>query len=291
MQLQTSHLGPVTADGIQSYGNPEKFYGTAVVAFIDLLGFSARIRQDWNPSDESALAKLLRIKEAAQGWQGNSIVVCDESIPLKPATIFQSRIHTLSDSLLVTLALADKPQNLPVTDLRYSIAMVLGIAGHIWEQAVLEGFSVRGAIEIGPIYWSLSETIGPAFLDCYEYESELAQWSRVLIGPRLIGAIRSLPPSDDLLTYSLTRSRDGLIELEPGLFRSEERIAQIKKIRDAAPKQLRKKYQPLLEELTPRPARHLVSIDDLTHAKSRIIRRLERKRKLSAWRKFCMLSV
>jgi hypothetical protein len=84
----------------------------------------------------------------------------------------------------------------------------------LWSRAVEEGFTVRGAIELGQIYWTPEDTIGPALVDASSLENKCANWSRVIVGPSLLRAIAPIP-----LTYPHTNrsflnvSEDGLIEI------------------------------------------------------------------------------
>lgn len=86
----------------------------------------------------------------------------------------------------------------------------------LWSCAVEEGFTVRGAIELGQIYWTPEDTIGPALVDASSLENKCANWSRVIVGPSLLRAIAPIP-----LTYPHTNrsflnvSEDGLIEINP----------------------------------------------------------------------------
>ncbi|HEV8552520.1 MAG TPA: hypothetical protein VGR65_03910 [Casimicrobiaceae bacterium] len=275
VQFHTSHLGQSSPEGIRNYGNPEQFFGIALVGFIDLLGFSTSIRRDW----KSAVETLLRIKEGAQKWQTLiHIQVTHQASPSAPYTIYQSyrsRIHTVSDSIVITSALENPTAH---RDLALSIKTLFRGVGWIWERAVDAGFSIRGALEVGQIYWTPSETIGPAFLDCYEYESQLADWSRVLVGPRLLETIGQFPPTDEPLTSFLTLSQDGLVEAAPTRFGYEQRRIQIENIRANAGPIHWEKYDPLLAHLTQgwRP----VTTPDLIRARSEIVKRIERKRKL-----------
>ena len=49
-------------DGCLFRGNPEKFLGPALVAYIDILGLSHALQTDWGGHPTSALHRLLRIK-------------------------------------------------------------------------------------------------------------------------------------------------------------------------------------------------------------------------------------
>lgn len=48
--------------------------------------------------------------------------------------------------------------------------------------ALSMGFTIRGGIEYGKVYWNNDEIIGPAFISAYELESKYAKTSRILCG-------------------------------------------------------------------------------------------------------------
>jgi hypothetical protein len=277
VDFPTSHLGPIAPEGLPSYGNPERFYGTAIVAFVDLLGFSAQLRANWVSTETSALAKLLRVKDDSQGWARTRICVTSDTGNERPkqiSAVYQARIHTVSDSIVVTTALEGK--DVPEPHLRLAIASLFGGVGWVWERAVAEGFSVRGAVEIGDVYWTSSETIGPAFLDCYELENSIADWSRVILGPRLLATLSRFPAVDEIHEH-LAISQDNLIELAPVRLQRDGRLDQLRAIQAVCGTPYRRKYDPLLATLTkgwrrPKP-------EQIISARSEIRKRIERKRK------------
>jgi hypothetical protein len=236
---------PISQDqfmGVRTQGNPAVFKGTAIVGFIDLLGFSASVRANWNDAKNSPLNKLLRIKELADKTRETTIAIATDAQHAPPAVsqAFRSRIHTVSDSLVVCSAL---PSKLIEFELSYQLSALTLTINFIWEHAVEEGYTIRGGIELGPIYWTPAETIGPALVDAYSLEYQHAKWSRVVIGPALLRhiAIASNPPVAirDLLTVS----EDGLIEL-----RAARLMGQLQKLEalSAAAGSASTKYRPLL---------------------------------------------
>lgn len=271
LDANTSPFGPQSEEGLPSYGNPEEFFGFAIVAFVDLLGFSRSVRDHWNLDDQSSLAKLLRIKDSVQGWQRTKFIVSEPITPPKPLALFQSRIHTVSDSIVLTHAIDVSPT---YGDLWMSLGAVFGGLGYIWERAVQEGYTIRGAVELGPIYWNPTETIGPAFLDVYSYECQMAQWSRILVGPALLDALPQFRHHVDPPHNSLSVSQDALIEIAPSRFQSETAIASLKQIEVRAGSAHRHKYQPLISQLVKGPRR--VIPDDIPRAKKEFLSRRAR---------------
>ena len=84
--------------------------------------------------------------------------------------------------------------------------------------------SIRGAMELGHIYWSKEETVGPALVRAYHLENKLAKTSRVILGPWFlkhpldrINDDWSAWPSSEWLSVSY----DDLIELSPHELKSD----------------------------------------------------------------------
>ncbi|HEY8032616.1 MAG TPA: hypothetical protein VIF02_09675 [Methylocella sp.] len=210
-----SYLSDVEiAPGVWTRGNPDAFQGTAIVAFIDLLGFSASIRRHWNDANNPPLEKLLRIKNTAASSRKTTIIISDTATaPPLPKEAYRSRIHTISDSIVVCSAL---PPDLPGNVFLRSLWTVFASVQFIWESAATEGYAIRGAIELGDIYWTPAETIGPAFLGAYYLESKVSQCSRVIIGPELLkAAVQWTDGQLNQLGRALAVCPDKLIELAP----------------------------------------------------------------------------
>src|ERR1019366_3283485 len=87
-----------------------------------------------------------------------------------------------------------------------------------WATAIREGYTIRGAIELGQIYWSGSETIGPPFAASYWLESNIARTSRVIFGPLFLQNVLECM-NDDWSDWPasewLSVSDDNLIEMSP----------------------------------------------------------------------------
>ena len=59
----------------------------------------------------------------------------------------------------------------------------------IWREAIKEGFTIRGGLELDDIFWNSSDIIGPAFINAFRLEKDLADTSRIIIGERLLATI------------------------------------------------------------------------------------------------------
>jgi hypothetical protein len=200
----------------------------------------------WNTADHSSLQKLLQIKETAAVARQTTLAIDPQTPGIAPGTTpaFRARIHTVSDSLIVCAALPPAP--ISANDFMFCLWPAVIAVNHLWGSAVQEGFTVRGGIELGQIYWTPEDTIGPALVDAYSLESSCADWSRIVVGPALLRFLAQIPLEYPFLNRSfLNVSKDDLIEISPaGLS-----LPKLEAITAAAGEKFSKKYQPLLATL------------------------------------------
>jgi hypothetical protein len=243
-----SFIGESEVSGVQTCGNPDTFCGLAIVGFVDLLGFSASVKATWNDPKNSPLDRIMRIKETAERAGRSTIAVAaDKSAPPKVKEAYRSRIHTVSDSIIICSALpSEEPAG---DDFFYSCANLIFGIQVLWERAVDEGYTIRGAVELGEIYWTPADTIGPALVDAYKLENKIACWSRVIVGPALLReAIKLTDRTLDQLSDFLAVSPDRLIELSPFRLTREHHLQPMEKM-EAAAGISREKYRHLLSIL------------------------------------------
>jgi hypothetical protein len=196
----------------ESEGNPKEFKGWALVAFIDLLGFSADVLSSWNASEDAPLDRLLRIKAAASEIRSAGILSYVRGGPFDPK-VHKARVHTVSDSIVVAYAL---PSAGNLYHLGQAMTVVSNGVQMAWAAALRNGYTARGAMELGEIYWTEHETIGPALVTSYWLESKIAKDSRVILGPCFLENILRCM-NDDWSDWPLSEwfsvSYDGLIEI------------------------------------------------------------------------------
>ena len=71
------------------------------------------------------------------------------------------------------------------------IQMLIGILyvaqtiSSVWEKALQSGFTIRGGVEYGELYWGDDAIAGPSFVCAYNIESKCAETSRVMFGTKL----------------------------------------------------------------------------------------------------------
>ncbi len=111
----------------------------------------------------------------------------------------------------------------------------------VWTTAIKYGYTIRGAIEFGEIYWNENELIGPAFNNAYRLESEVSRISRVIVSSRLNRVLRNLANdhrSDitDHLIANFRKDVDGYVVVNPYILghSDEERLSLAEKLRALA---------------------------------------------------------
>jgi hypothetical protein len=225
-------------DGCLYRGNPEKFMGPALVAYIDILGMSHALQTDWGAHSTSALHRLLRIKHAIPRDDEKSqiaIAVCDGSSD-KEVERYLSVTRTLSDSIVTMMALPNE------CDLEGFFLRVYGLlfaVRLIWQQTLKEGFTVRGAIEFGEMFWNEAEFTGPCLVYAYKLE-RLAGTSRVLVGPRLLDKIVDVTKRGIPLAHganpnnAFTVSEDKKIIVDPHFVVGDHMVSSVKQLRSQA---------------------------------------------------------
>ena len=153
-------------DGCLFRGNPEKFLGPALVAYIDILGLSHALQTDWGGHPTSALHRLLRIKNTMpRDDEKTQITVADyDEGSDKDIARYLSITRTLSDSIVTMMALPNE------CDLKGFFLRIYGLlfaVRLVWQHTLKEGFTVRGAIELGDMFWNETEFTGPGLIHAY----------------------------------------------------------------------------------------------------------------------------
>ena len=110
---------------------------------------------------------------------------------------------------------------------------VIGNIAYIWSTFISEGYTIRGAIDYGDIYWDTNELIGPAFINAYRLESEVAKSSRVIVSSDLNCELKNIFVNfESVLTEHLIKrfrkDVDGYIIIAPSLLHdTEEKKTQL----------------------------------------------------------------
>lgn len=221
------------------------FNGVGFVAFMDLLGFSARTMESWH-AKPSALDVILGLKTRIQ-----------ERIAVQPRVMIAGRnerwdptISSISDSIILTYGMRDSSDDVEFFLGLANLQMVVGNLQLYALQSGLgdqPGFVVRGSIEYGPFFVSDREVIGPAFIEAYNLEASVAKVARVIAGPRLLQQIseRRTAHYSSVTRAMFYRSRDGLFSFTGGPLADD--VDQLNAVRDHAPAGLHAKYEEIID--------------------------------------------
>lgn len=176
----------------------EPFEGQAVIAFLDLLGFSAYVREKWQRTF-SPIALIMDLKSRAV--DARNIQSSIHSYPDSDQIglyhfVSKPYVVSISDSFVVA---ATWDRTMPDTFFT-AFSAVESACLQIMYRSVTYGFAVRGAVAVGDIYIDGAEIIGPAFIDAYEAESKVAKTARVILSRSAL---------EQILTPYRTRKFDG----------------------------------------------------------------------------------
>ena len=225
-RFNKDHISGKDENGVIISGDPITFYGVGLVVFIDLLGFSKEVLEKWSEDDNSPLNKLLRIKESPiVSSQDSQIKFGSYTVANNGKAIFHNLYHvkveTFSDSIVLCAAL---PENLSNEDFMLAFLTVANASLDIWIASILEGFTVRGGLELDDVFWNASEIVGPAFIKAYCLE-KFAKTSRIIVGERFLTTLLYIWKNEkkiehdinveDSLLIPLMKSPDGYISLNP----------------------------------------------------------------------------
>lgn len=235
-------------------GNPEKFNGKGLVAFIDILGFSKEIENNWNNKDENPLEKLLELKKHLPKYSNKDLKKLDPESKTKRTYI--CRVQTISDSIVVSFGFEEK---IIMGDLMLGMSAFFNTISVIWRNAIETGFTVRGAVDFGSIYWDKTEIIGPAFINAYRLEQSYAKTSRIVLSSVFNGHLGNVYNKertlwDEHALNFLRKDNDGYIIINPhNLYNSDEdkiRVIELLKAMQKKARSLdREKYVPVLAAL------------------------------------------
>lgn len=233
-------------------GNSKKFKGRGYVCFIDVLGFSDDILKNWKSLISNPLDKILTIKNEMPIF--SEVVDNGDALHRK----YVCRVNTISDSVTICFGYTD---DIIIGDLVLGLESVLANIAYIWSTFIHNGYTIRGAIDFGDIYWNESELIGPAFINAYRLESEIAKISRIIVSSDLNKVLKDLvdrykSPLTDHLLQRFRKDIDGYLTVDPKILYSTDvervsLIVSLKKMRESVPSSIiKEKYNPLINMLT-----------------------------------------
>jgi hypothetical protein len=164
-------------------GSPKEFFGSAIVAFIDVLGYRSSIKQDWGNSEAPA-ARLIHLRDRFDGSASRSV---RWSTNTKPPHTYYFRVHTIADAFTLSAAIPrEEGAKIGSEDLLTAAITIISNILELWKIVIDQRFSIRGGIELGDVCWDDRTIVGPAQIDAYFLESKVADHSRVILGPELL---------------------------------------------------------------------------------------------------------
>ena len=233
-------------------GNIENFKGKGLVAFIDLLGFAKEIDEKWGDTEDNPLEKLLNLKR-------NLPIISNESLKdfsEDKTRRYPCRLQTISDSIIVSFGFE---KTLIHGDMILATMALFYTISEIWKRAIEFGFTVRGAVDIGQIFWNEKEIIGPSFINVYRLEQTHAKTSRIILSSALSKNLseyfsRSSTLWDETILKMLRKDIDGYIIFNPHSLYSyesdkKELIERLQRLKEKAKQFNKEKYSPLLATL------------------------------------------
>lgn len=150
----------------------------AIVAFVDLLGFSFELLKNWEDNSDDFLHRIMRIKSFAElcKEKGNPHDFKDFDETTTIGTSEYPLLITFSDSFIFIKEMDNATEQTKIT----SILSVLASIEELWSYSIKEGFTIRGAIDFGEFFYTNEDILGPAFISAYKMESKKAKVSRII---------------------------------------------------------------------------------------------------------------
>jgi hypothetical protein len=149
------------------------------VAFLDILGFTDFIhRLGTSPGD--AIQKVVRALEVPSEVQVDGVTlgrIGDISAARHTVTVFSD---------CVVISTSESEQGL--------VNLLFHVRAIVFRLLRL-GFLCRGGIAKGPVYHRDGKIFGPAMLEAYRLENEVAKFPRVILQPQIVQAgLHAAPP-------------------------------------------------------------------------------------------------
>lgn len=148
-------------------------YQTSVVAFLDVSGFKEAVRRSREKPDLAAELESMLLELQSRCVELNKRQRPSAQVP-------NLKARAISDSIILTCpTVSDNALRL--------IALI--VSAYQMEVVVTHGFFIRGAITVGPHCDRDDICFGPALIEAYEAEQQLANWPRVIVLPKALELI------------------------------------------------------------------------------------------------------
>lgn len=158
---------------VADHGQPE--LKASVVAFVDILGYQALIRNAH--ADGTAQPLLTRLHKALLEASRHLNELDEEGSPYLPPDFWpykdRYKIRTFTDNIVIGYPIRD--------DAESELGAIFSQLAFFQLEMANRGFFVRGAIAIGDLYIDDLAVFGQGLLDSYEGESNHARDPRVIL--------------------------------------------------------------------------------------------------------------
>jgi hypothetical protein len=153
----------------------------SILSYVDILGFSNLIK---NAKNENQLNLLLNEFNGAFQYANSQIK--DKTLYFSNDFKSHSRhIKILTDNIVMVDTYSD-------TDFLKFYSLIYDLANYQFFFAV-KGFFPRGAITFGKIFFDDDLIFGPALIEAYEYESEVAINPRIILCQNAVNKMQTIP--------------------------------------------------------------------------------------------------
>jgi len=214
----------------------DEYRGLAIVAFIDLLGYSEYVNKNWKSGESEALDTILKMKREFLTEPGGAIIRIKGHNDHDKAR-YVPHIINISDSFVFVTRFHKWYQPL---DMFGAVAGLCGAVISLARLTTKHGFAIRGGVELENVYQAGSEIIGPAFNAAYTLEAKIAKRCRVVVGPNFMATTSCINDATTMLCGLFNRDADNMISIHHS---TPDLIEPMIKIRDNAPENVRYKYE------------------------------------------------
>lgn len=170
-------------------------YQQRIIVYLDILGFKSLVAR--SETDGFAFASIVNITENLGMWIKDKRVIEDR----RDSTF---RIQSFSDCTVLSLVV-DNERFWKAVRISNSIIMML------WKQ----GAFCRGALTIGALEHDIQRVYGPALIQAYDLERNIAKFPRLMLSKQARSFIQKMKESDSSyeedISRFLKRDDDGVI--------------------------------------------------------------------------------
>lgn len=168
-------------------------YENKYVAFADILGFENLVNRTTEPNPEILLTNVLSALEIPNEVQLEGIILGR----VGDITEASHRLSTFSDCLAISTEASEKGLMNLLFHLRAIAFRLLKL-----------GYLLRGGITKGPIYHENGKIVGPALVNAYKLEKNVAKYPRIIVDAEIAACARQWEQPLNTIFDRLTRDDD-----------------------------------------------------------------------------------